>query len=59
MKLDEIREIAKRHDIKAGRLNKTDLVRAIQGAEHNMACFGTGRAGTCGQDACLWRQDCR
>lgn len=58
MKLEEIKEIAKQHNIKAGKMKKADLVRAIQEAEHNELCFGTGKAETCGQDACLWREDC-
>lgn len=59
MKLEEIREIAKRHDIKAGRMKKGDLVRTIQQAEGNVVCFDTGIADECGQQKCLWREDCR
>ncbi|MDA8431084.1 MAG: Rho termination factor N-terminal domain-containing protein [Geobacteraceae bacterium] len=58
MKLDEIKEIAKQHNIKVGKMKKADLVRAIQQAENNDICFGTGQANTCGQQACLWRGDC-
>ena len=58
MKLDEIKEIAKQHNIKAGKMKKAELVRAIQQAEVNDVCFETGQADTCGQDACLWRKDC-
>lgn len=58
MKLDEIREIAKQHNIKPGKMKKADLVRAIQQAEGNQACFETGKAETCGQADCLWREDC-
>jgi len=58
MKLEEIKEIAKRHNIKAGRLKRADLVRAIQDAEGNEGCFETGTAAICGQDACLWRGIC-
>lgn len=58
MKLDEIREIAKQHNIKPGKMKKADLVRAIQQAEGNEACFDTGKAETCGQHTCLWREDC-
>ncbi len=38
--------------------NKADLVRAIQRAEGFEACFRTGKAHACGQDACLWREEC-
>lgn len=58
MKLDEIKEIAKKHNIKIGKLKKAELVRAIQLAENNDDCFETGRADDCGQSACLWREDC-
>jgi len=58
MKVEEIREIAKKHGIKPGRMNKADLVRAIQAAESNQQCFDTGASPTCGQDGCLWREDC-
>lgn len=58
MKLDEIKEIAKQHDIKAGKMKKAELVRAIQAAELNDPCFETGKASECGQTECLWRSDC-
>lgn len=58
MKLDEIKKIAKQHEIKIGRLNKTELVQAIQLAEGNEACFASEKTATCGQDSCLWRSDC-
>lgn len=58
MKLDEIKEIAKQRNIKAGKMKKAELVRAIQQAEENAVCFETGEAGACGQDSCLWREDC-
>ena len=58
MKLDEIKEIAKKHNIKVGKMKKADLVRAIQQAENNDICFETGQANTCGQQDCLWREDC-
>ena len=58
MKLDEIKEIAKQHNIKVGKLKKAELVKAIQQVEGNEACFATGQASECGQMACLWREDC-
>lgn len=58
MKLEEIKEIAKKHDIKAGKLKKAELVRTIQLAEGNTVCFETGQAAECGQTECLWRTDC-
>lgn len=58
MKLDEIKEIAKQHNIKVGKQKKAELVRAIQSAEGNIPCFDTGLIDECNQDACLWRPDC-
>ena len=58
MKLEEIKEIARQHDIKVGKLKKAELVRAIQSAEGNDPCFATGQASECGQAECLWRADC-
>lgn len=58
MKLDDIKLIAKQHDIKAGKLKKAELIRAIQGAEGNDCCFETGQKDVCGQDTCRWREDC-
>ena len=58
MKLEEIKVIAKQYNIKAGKLKKAELVRAIQLAEGNDACFDSGKASECGQDDCLWRVDC-
>ncbi len=59
MKLEEIKKIAKQHNIKVGKMKKAELVRAIQAAEGNDVCFETGRASGCGQANCLWRDDCK
>lgn len=58
MELQKIRAIAKRHDIKAQNMGKTGMIRAIQLAEGNQACFDTGKSIECEQDNCLWREDC-
>ena len=58
MKLDEIKEIAKQLNIKTGKMKKAELVTAIQQAEQNDPCFGTGSVDSCGQSECLWREDC-
>jgi hypothetical protein len=59
MKLEEIKEIAKQHNIKVGKMKKAELVRVIQSIEGNDACFETGQASQCGQSECLWRDDCK
>jgi len=58
MKLEEIKEIAKQHDIKVSKLKKAELVRTIQLAEGNSPCFESDQASECGQEECLWRVDC-
>jgi hypothetical protein len=58
MNIEEIKKIASRYHIKAGKAKKSDLVRAIQQAEGNQACFNSNKSATCGQDACMWRTDC-
>jgi len=58
MRMEEIREIARKRGLKAGKAKKADLVRAIQQDEGNNPCFATGKAAECGQDLCLWREDC-
>ena len=58
MKVDEVKEIAKQFGIKAGKMNKADLIKAIQNNEGNVPCFASGKAAECGQAECLWREDC-
>lgn len=58
MKLDEVKKIAASHGIKVGKLRKGELIQQIQTAEGNDPCYGTGKADSCGQDDCLWREDC-
>ena len=58
MKLDEIKEIARQHDIRTAKLKKSELVRAIQHAEGNQQCFDSGKGVQCSQANCLWREDC-
>ena len=58
MKINAIKEIAKQHNLKPGRANKVELVRAIQQAEGNLPCFASNSANECGQFNCLWREDC-
>lgn len=57
MKMDEVRRKAKDLGIKSQRMKKPDLIRAIQTAEGNAACFATGQT-ECDQALCCWREDC-
>lgn len=58
MKLEEIRTIAKSHNINPGKLSKTGLIKTIQTEEGNFDCFATAYDGICDQMSCLWREDC-
>jgi hypothetical protein len=58
MKLDEVKKIATELGIKAGKLRKAELIQQIQQAEGNDMCYATGKADVCGQEECLWREDC-
>ena len=57
MQMEEIRQKAKTLGIKATRTNKTELIRAIQGAEGNFPCFATAKD-YCDQSGCCFRSDC-
>jgi hypothetical protein len=58
MKLEEIKSIAQLYGIKAGKMKKSELVRAIQMTEGSEQCFETGKSATCGQSGCRWREIC-
>ena len=59
MTLKEVKDRAWNYDIKAGKMKKDDIIRAIQRVEGNFDCFGTAiLSGTCSQGDCLWREDC-
>ncbi len=57
MKIQDIRTIASKMGIKAGKLKKVDLIRAIQKAEGNCPCYAAA-GHECDQINCLWREDC-
>lgn len=59
MKLTEIKKIAVQYGLSTAKLNKSELIMAIQVAEGNTPCFDTGTAAECEQAHCLWRGDCR
>ena len=58
MKMQEVKEIAKKWGVKTSKLNKGELIRAIQSEEGNIPCFGIGKATECSQARCPWREDC-
>jgi hypothetical protein len=58
MNIQQIKIIAKEVGVKIANLKKAELIQAIQCAEGNEPCFGTGKAAHCGQSTCLWKEDC-
>lgn len=58
MKMQQIREIAKEKSVKTGKMSKTELIKSIQRAEGNNACFAAKDVSGCDQMNCLWRADC-
>jgi len=58
MKMQEIKKMAKKNNVPFENVNKTELIRSIQRAEGNTACFSTPQMNDCKQMNCLWRQDC-
>lgn len=58
MRMDEVREKAKKLGLKTARMKKEDLIRAVQAAEGNYPCFGTVSDGNCDQTGCCWIDDC-
>lgn len=59
MRFQDIQKMAKGLGLKPYRMKKTDLIQSIQGAEKNIPCFDTARVNECGEEGCLWRDDCR
>ena len=58
MKVTEIRTIARNLGVKnSSRLNKADLIRAVQVAEGNSPCYQ--QISDCGEQDCLWREECQ
>lgn len=58
MTMEEIRVIAKQRNLKTGSVSKTDLIRSIQSANGNVACFNTVAPAACQQANCMWSGDC-
>jgi hypothetical protein len=53
----ELKAMAKDLGVGTTRLQKAELIKAIQLAEGNFDCFGTAED-YCDQTSCLFRQDC-
>ena len=57
MKMTDVKRKAKELGVKAGKMRKVDLVRAIQANEGNTPCYHTD-LDSCDQTNCCWRSDC-
>lgn len=57
MNIADIKKIAKKVGIEPAKLKKGELIKAIQTAEGNTPCFGSGVV-DCPYPACCWRKDC-
>ena len=57
MKMEHLRELAKKHRIRSVGISKAELIRAIQRAEGNFDCFGSAEQ-WCDQIECLYRDLC-
>ena len=57
MKMPDIKKKAQAIGVNPAKLKKGDLIRAIQKAEGNPACFGSGTS-ACPYLDCCWREDC-
>ena len=57
MRVSEIKKKARTLGVKPGKMNKTDLIRAIQKEEGNSECYDSNIS-QCGEMECCWRNDC-
>ena len=59
MNMQEIRDRATTAGlVGVGKLRKAELIRKIQQAEGNDACYGAEWRQGCGEVHCCWRADC-
>jgi len=56
--MKEIRAMARGLGVRSARMEKAEIIRAIQRAEGNFDCYGTATEEECDQEECLWREDC-
>ncbi len=58
MKMVDVQKKAKSMGIKPVKMRKATLVKTIQTAEGNEACYQSKGAKNCQQTNCCWRDDC-
>ncbi len=57
MPMPKVKQKAKRLGVTPGKMNKFDLIHAIQQAEHYYPCYGTSN-GQCDNSDCCFMTDC-
>lgn len=58
MKMNQIREKAKALGIQPQKMEKAELIHAIQITEGNTPCFGQAKNDDCPYTDCCFRKDC-
>ena len=53
----EVKKKANMTRVKPGKMKKSELIKSIQVAEGNEACFESGNM-QCSQVECCWRSEC-
>ena len=57
MPMPQVKQKAKKLGVTPGKMNKFDLIHAIQQAENYYPCYGTSN-GQCGNNDCCFMADC-
>ena len=57
MTIPEIRTKARDIGVRTGKMNKAELIHAIQNSEGNLPCYGQAN-GQCPNSDCCFMQDC-
>ncbi len=57
MPMPQVKQKARKLGVTPGKMNKFDLIHAIQQAEHYYPCYGTSN-GQCGNGDCCFMADC-
>ncbi len=59
MRFTDVKRVAERRGINTHRLDKREVVRAIQRASNSNECFGTNQVTACSHYSdCPWKNDC-
>ncbi len=58
MKIEKVRQKAKKLGINWNKMKKAEIIHAIQRTEGNTPCFGNSNNGNCPYIDCCFREDC-